>query len=48
MLVPMCIDLVLSSSIDATNCLFTESDALRRSISSVAPVTNLRAACPQA
>ena len=25
----MCIDLVFSSSIDATNCLFTESDALR-------------------
>ena len=26
----MCIDLVFSYSIDATNCLFTESDALRR------------------
>ena len=25
----MCIDLVFSYSIDATNCLFTESDALR-------------------
>ena len=26
----MCIDLVFSYSIDATNCLFAESDALRR------------------
>ena len=37
----MCIDLVLRSSIDATNCLFTESDALRSDFFPLDPLSEI-------
>ena len=37
----MCIDLVFSYSIDATNCLFAESDAPEKPIFSTGPLTGL-------